>query len=91
MRVDNAQDAPVAVTALTAKTIARQVLTSNEKIAARTSNLNVGRASNGSGAQLTQRGIGSSSTSTSIGVEQSGVDGVYFGHGRITHKSFFGL
>lgn len=91
-RAESVQDVPVAVAAISAATIARQDLTSLEKIAARTPNLNVGRASNGSGAQLTMRGIGSSSTS--IGIEQSVavvVDGVYYGQGRIINEGFFDL
>lgn len=91
-RSESVQDVPVAVTALSAELIAKQDLTSIEKIAARTPNLNVGRASNGSGAQLTLRGIGSSSTS--IGIEQSVavvVDGVYYGQGRIINEGFFDL
>ena len=91
-RVESAQDVPVAVTAISPETIVQQDLTSIEKIAARTPNLNVGRASNGSGAQVTMRGIGSSSTS--IGIEQSVavvVDGVYYGQGRIINEGFFDL
>ncbi|MEG8222687.1 TonB-dependent receptor [Sphingomonas sp. HH69] len=91
-REESVQDVPVAVTAISAELIQRQDLTSIEKIAARTPNLNVGRASNGSGAQLTLRGIGSSSTS--IGIEQSVavvVDGVYYGQGRIINEGFFDL
>lgn len=91
-RNESVQDVPVAVTAISAEIVARQDLTSIEKIAARTPNLNVGRASNGSGAQLTMRGIGSSSTS--IGIEQSVavvVDGVYYGQGRIINEGFFDL
>ena len=91
-RSESVQDVPVAVTALSAEMVQRQDLTSIEKIAARTPNLNVGRASNGSGAQLTLRGIGSSSTS--IGIEQSVavvVDGVYYGQGRIINEGFFDL
>lgn len=91
-RTESAQDVPVSVTAISPLTIERQDLTSIEKIAARTPNLNVGRASNGSGAQVTMRGIGSSSTS--IGIEQSVavvVDGVYYGQGRIINEGFFDL
>lgn len=91
-RAESVQDVPVAVTALSAAAIERSDLTSIEKIAARTPNLNVGRASNGSGAQVTMRGIGSSSTS--IGIEQSVavvVDGVYYGQGRIINEGFFDL
>lgn len=91
-RSESVQDVPVAVTAITGELVERMDLTSIEKIAARTPNLNVGRASNGSGAQLTLRGIGSSSTS--IGIEQSVavvVDGVYYGQGRIINEGFFDL
>jgi len=91
-RSESVQDVPVAVTAISGEMVQRQDLTSIEKIAARTPNLNVGRASNGSGAQLTLRGIGSSSTS--IGIEQSVavvVDGVYYGQGRIINEGFFDL
>lgn len=91
-RAESVQDVPVAVTALPAELIVKQDLTSIEKIAARTPSFTVGRASNGSGAQLTMRGIGSSSTS--IGIEQSVatvVDGVYYGQGRIINEGFFDL
>ncbi|WP_156680923.1 TonB-dependent receptor [Sphingomonas profundi] len=91
-RAESVQDVPVAVTALSEVQIQRQDLTSLEKVAARTPNFSVGRASNGSGAQLTLRGIGSSSTS--IGIEQSVavvVDGVYYGQGRIIQEGFFDL
>jgi iron complex outermembrane receptor protein len=91
-REENVQSIPVAVTAISAALIAKQDLTSIEKIAARTPNLNVGRSSNGSGAQITLRGIGSSASS--IGIEQSVaavVDGVYYGQGRIINEGFFDL
>ncbi len=91
-RAESVQDIPVAVTAISEAQIQRQDLTSLEKVAARTPNFTVGRASNGSGAQLTLRGIGSSSTS--IGIEQSVavvVDGVYYGQGRIINEGFFDL
>jgi len=79
-RVESVQTVPVAVSAISAATIKQRDLTSLEKIAAATPSFTVGRASNGSGAQMTMRGIGSSSTS--IGIEQSVatvVDGVYYG------------
>lgn len=91
-RQETAQDVPVAVTALSAEIIERRDITSIEKIAAATPNLNVGRASNGSAAQITLRGIGSSSTS--IGIEQSVavvVDGAYYGQGRVIEEGFFDL
>jgi len=91
-RVESVQDVPVAVTAISAATIQQRDLTSLDKIAAATPSFTVGRASNGSGAQMTLRGIGSSSTS--IGIEQSVatvVDGVYYGQGRIINEGFFDL
>jgi iron complex outermembrane recepter protein len=91
-RVESVQTVPVAVSAISAETIKQRDLTSLEKIAAATPSFTVGRASNGSGAQLTMRGIGSSSTS--IGIEQSVatvVDGVYYGQGRIINEGFFDL
>ncbi|MFN4136574.1 MAG: TonB-dependent receptor [Novosphingobium sp.] len=91
-REESVQTVPVAVMAISEKVIQQRDITSIEKIAAATPNLNVGRASNGSGAQLTLRGIGSSSTS--IGIEQSVavvVDGAYYGQGRIINEGFFDL
>jgi iron complex outermembrane recepter protein len=91
-RAESVQDVPVSVTAFSAELVENRDITSIEKIAAATPSLNVGRASNGSGAQLTMRGIGSSSTS--IGIEQSVatvVDGVYYGQGRIINEGFFDL
>ncbi|WP_395336433.1 TonB-dependent receptor [Novosphingobium sp. BL-8H] len=91
-RQETAQDVPVAVTAISAEQIVSRDITSVEKIAAIAPQFNVGRASNGSGAQLTLRGIGSSSTS--IGIEQSVavvVDGAYYGQGRVIQEGFFDL
>lgn len=91
-RSESAQDIPVSVTALSAEQIERYDLTSLERVAASTPQFTVGRAAAGSGAQLTLRGIGSSSTS--IGIEQSVavvVDGVYYGQGRIINEGFFDL
>jgi iron complex outermembrane recepter protein len=91
-RTESVQDVPVDVTAVTGEEIRRQDLTSLEKLAEVTPDFNVGRASNGSAAQLTLRGIGSSSTS--IGIEQSVavvVDDVYYGQGRIIEEGFFDL
>jgi outer membrane receptor protein involved in Fe transport len=91
-RNESVQSVPVAVTALSEAQIQRMDLTSIEKIAARTPSLTVGRASNGSGAQVTLRGIGSSSSS--IGIEQSVatvVDGAYYGQGRVINEGFFDL
>jgi len=91
-RTESAQSIPVAVTAISAKTIEQRDLTSIEKIAAATPNLTVGHSSNGSAAQVTLRGIGSSSTS--VGIEQSVaviLDGVYYGQGRVINEGFLDL
>jgi outer membrane receptor protein involved in Fe transport len=91
-RTESVQDVPVAVQAISAETIQQRDLTSLEKIAAATPQFTVARASNGAGAQLTMRGIGSSATS--IGIEQSVavvVDSVYYGQGRIINEGFFDL
>jgi outer membrane receptor protein involved in Fe transport len=91
-RQETAQDVPVAVTAISAEQIANRDVTSVEKITSIAPQFSVGRASNGSGAQLTLRGIGSSSTS--IGIEQSVavvVDGAYYGQGRVINEGFFDL
>lgn len=91
-RVETTQDVPVAVNAFSAAQIDKADLTSLEKVATATPNFTVGRASNGSGAQLNLRGIGSSSTS--IGIEQSiavVVDSVYYGQGRVINEGFFDL
>lgn len=91
-RVESLQDVPVQVTALSEETVERYDLTSLEKVAAFTPQFNVGRASNGSGAQITLRGIGSQATS--IGLEQSTaiiVDGIYHGQGRVINEAFFDL
>lgn len=91
-RAESSQEVPVSVIAISEAQIRAQDLTSLEKLAASTPNFTVGRASNGSGAQLTLRGIGSSSTS--IGIEQSVaviVDGAYYGQGRIIQEGFFDL
>jgi outer membrane receptor protein involved in Fe transport len=91
-RQESVQDVPVAVAAISAQQIINRDVTSVEKIATIAPQFNVGRASNGSGAQLTLRGIVSSSTS--IGIEQSVaviVDGAYYGQGRIIQEGFFDL
>lgn len=91
-RTESAQSVPVAISAISAETVVARDLTSLEKIAAATPSLTVGRASSGSGAQITMRGVGSSSTS--IGIEQSVatvVDGVYYGQGRTINEGFFDL
>src|SRR5690606_22873656 len=91
-REESVQTIPVSVQAISAEEIQQRDLTSLEKIAASTPNFTIARASNGAGAQMTMRGIGSSATS--IGIEQSVavvVDGVYYGHGRVINEGFFDL
>lgn len=91
-RNESVQSIPVAVQAISAATVQARDLTSLEKIAAATPQFTVARASNGAGAQLTLRGIGSNATS--IGIEQSVaivVDNVYYGQGRVINEGFFDL
>ncbi len=91
-REESLQDAPVTVSVYSKDYIDKFDLTSLERIAETTPQFYVGRASNGSGAQISMRGIGSSSTS--IGVEQSVaviVDNVYFGQGRVLNEAMFDM
>lgn len=91
-RNESVQSIPVSVQAISAATVQARDLTSLEKIAAATPQFTVARASNGAGAQLTLRGIGSNATS--IGIEQSVaivVDSVYYGQGRVINEGFFDL
>ena len=91
-RAETTQDIPVAEVAYTSQTIQRQNLTSLEKVAAITPSFSIGRATTGSGAQLTIRGIGSNSSS--IGIEQSVavvVDNVYYGQGRVINEGLLDL
>jgi len=91
-REESLQNVPVAVSVLSAEQIQKYDMTSLETMATQIPELTIGRASNGSGAQLTLRGIGSSSTS--IGIEQSVaviLDGVYYGQGRIINEGFMDL
>lgn len=91
-REERLQDVPVSVTVLSAAQLQKYDMTSLEKISTQTPQFTIGRASNGSGAQLTLRGIGSSSTS--IGIEQSVaviLDGVYYGQGRVINEGFLDL
>ena len=69
-REESLQDAPLTVTAYSAKRIAEYDITSLERIQQVTPQLFVGRVSNGSGAQITMRGVGAAAA-TSIGIEQS--------------------
>jgi outer membrane receptor protein involved in Fe transport len=91
-REESLQDAPLTVTVISKERIEKFDFTSLEKIAAMTPQYFVGRSSNGSGAQMTIRGIGSNSTS--IGIEQSVaviMDGVYYGAGRVLNEGMFDL
>ncbi len=89
-RAESSQDIPVSVTALSGERVAKYDLSNLEKVASTVPQLSIARASNGSGAQIVLRGIGS--TFTSVGIEQSVatvVDGVYYGQGRIINEAFF--
>ncbi|MFU8762964.1 MAG: TonB-dependent receptor [Haliea sp.] len=91
-RTESLQDAPLTVSAMSQDRIEKFDVSSLERIAALSPQFFVGRSSNGSGAQMTLRGIGSSSTS--IGIEQSVaviLDGVYYGQGRVLNEGMFDL
>jgi iron complex outermembrane receptor protein len=91
-RSESLQDIPVAVTAFSPAQIARQDISNIERIAASTPNLTVGRATTGSGAQITLRGIGT--PASALGIESSTaviVDGIYYANGRILNEGFFDL
>ncbi len=89
-REENVQNIPVAVTAISGKQVEQFNLSSVEDVAAKTPQLIITRGSSGSGADITMRGIGSSSEN--IGIEQSvavNVDGVYYGQGRAINEGLF--
>ena len=91
-RNESVQDIPVSVTALSTQQIRRQDISSLEKLSAKLPELVITKSSNGSGASLSIRGIGSNFSS--IGIEQSVaviVDGAYYGHGRVLEEGFFDL
>ncbi|RVQ64847.1 TonB-dependent receptor [Croceicoccus ponticola] len=91
-RAESAQNIPVAVTAFAPEQIQRYDISSVERIAASTPSLQVGKATTGSGAQITLRGIGT--PASALGIESSTaviVDGVYYGNGRILNEGFFDL
>jgi len=91
-RTESLQDIPVAVTAYSPAQIARQDISNIERIAASTPNLTVGRATTGSGAQISLRGIGT--PASALGIESSTaiiVDGIYYASGRILNEGFFDL
>ncbi|MFC3215898.1 TonB-dependent receptor plug domain-containing protein [Novosphingobium panipatense] len=86
-RTESLQDIPVAVTAYSPAQIARQDISNIERIAATTPNLTVGRATTGSGAQISLRGIGT--PASALGIESSTaiiVDGIYYASGRILNE-----
>lgn len=92
-REESLQDAPLTVTAYSAKRIAEYDITSLERIQQVTPQLFVGRVSNGSGAQITMRGVGAAAA-TSIGIEQSVavvMNGAYYGQGRVLNEGMFDL
>ena len=91
-RAETLQNIPVAVTAYTPAQIQRYDISSVDRIAAATPNLTVGRATTGSGAQISLRGIGT--PASALGIESSTaviVDGAYYGNGRILNEGFFDL
>lgn len=91
-REESVQDIPVSVAALSREQIRRQDVSSLEKLSAKVPELVITKSSNGSGASLSIRGIGSNFSS--IGIEQSVaviVDGAYYGHGRVLEEGFFDL
>ncbi|WP_354695934.1 TonB-dependent receptor [Elongatibacter sediminis] len=91
-QTESLQDVPVSAVVLSESEIDRRNLTSLERIAGSSPELFVARSSNGSGAVITMRGIGSQSTS--IGIEQSTavvVDGVYYGSGFFLNEALFDL
>lgn len=89
-RDENIQNIPVAVTAISGAVVEKFNLTTVGDVANRTPQLIISRGSSGSGADITMRGIGSSSEN--IGIQQSvsvNVDGVYYGQGRAIDEGVF--
>jgi outer membrane receptor protein involved in Fe transport len=89
-REENVQNIPVAVTALSGKDIQKFNISSIQDVATQTPQLVIARGSSGSGADISLRGIGSSSEN--IGIEQSvsvNIDGIYYGQGRAIEESTF--
>jgi len=89
---ESLQEVPVSAAVFSESEIERRKLTSLEQIAGSTPELFVARSSNGSGAVITMRGIGSQSTS--IALQQSTavvVDGVYYGSGFFLNEALFDL
>jgi outer membrane receptor protein involved in Fe transport len=91
-REESIQDIPASITALSAADLARQDITSLEKLSATSPELVISRSPADSGAQIVLRGIGTNSTS--IGVEQSValiIDGAYYGQGKFINDAMFDL
>lgn len=89
-REESGQDIPVSITALSVAQIERQDISTLERVVTNVPELVITNSSNGSGASLSIRGIGSNFSS--VGIEQSVaviVDGVYYGHGRMLDEGFF--
>ena len=89
-REENVQNIPVAVTAISGKDIEKFNISSVQDVATQTPQLIIARGSSGSGADISLRGIGSSSEN--IGIEQSvsvNIDGIYYGQGRAIEESTF--
>ena len=89
-REENVQNIPVAVSVLSGEQLQNYNMTSLEKVSASTPQLIIARGSSGSGADISLRGIGSSSEN--IGIEQSvavDVDGIYYGQGRAINEGLF--
>ena len=90
--VENAQDVPVAVTALPAERLANYDINTLEKLADVLPGLILTRGNSGSGLDISLRGIGPNFSS--IGIEQSVavvVDGVYYGQGRVIDEALVDL
>jgi iron complex outermembrane recepter protein len=91
-REESLQTVPVTVTAFTADQIERFRVNSLEALAGSSPDLFIGRASNGSGAQITLRGIGSQSTSISLMQSTAVVvDDVYYPSGFYLNEGLYDL
>ena len=87
---ESVRDIPVAVNVVGEGRIENYNLDSLEDVAEVTPTLNIRRASSGSGASISIRGIGSSSSTISIEQSVSTViDGVYYPQGRVINESMF--
>jgi iron complex outermembrane receptor protein len=89
-RDENVQNIPVAVTSVSGKQLEKFNITSVEDVAQQTPQLIIARASSGSGADISLRGIGT--PTENIGIEQSvsvNIDGIYYGQGRVIDEGTF--